>query len=159
MMFSFVAFAKRPLRLSELYELICIYSSENPKAIDLRKKPGNIEKLFNVPLIELQQDPRAPTNPLCRLPHSTVKDFLLDNPNVLDHHPIDPWIIARACLLYLSQDRYAGLLHASQPQAASGDQGEARWFTVGAVQEDIADHQLLTYAAKYWDKRMYLVVC
>ena len=105
-------------------------------------------KLF-APLIEMQEDPENRGEHFCYLFHSTVKDFLIVNQRIFQQdplnlaiHSISEFTIANACLLYLSQDRYSELLK------REGEQ----W--IATSKEDIQEHHLLTYSAKYWDKHM-----
>ena len=72
---------------------------------------------------------------------------MIRNPSIFQHESLSPAVhsiseltIANACLLYLSQDRYSQLLK---------NQGDS-WTT--ASNDEIRDHHLLTYSAKYWDK-------
>ena len=129
-------------------------SSENPKAIDYRKRPRNLQTLF-APFIEVEPNEEDPPNAFCRLFHSTVKDFLIHNPGVLYDRPgvkvegeltISKSLIADACLLYLRQTRYSCLL-----RKVEEDDGQIDWVTASG--ESMSKHQLLTYAAKYWDRR------
>ena len=99
------------------------------------------------PLIETQEDPDNQGERFCYLFHSTVRDFLINDPTTFLQEspspailPITESTIANACLLYLSQDRYSQLLTRETEQ----------WMTTS--KDDIKDHHLLTYAAKYWDK-------
>jgi hypothetical protein len=77
---------------------------------------GRLKKLF-APMIEVQSggsDNDLDDDSPCRLVHSTVRDFLMKNPDVLGQDlPVTHRIIADACLGYLSQSRYAELLMAS----------------------------------------------
>jgi hypothetical protein len=54
-------------------------------------------------------------------------------------------IIAHACLEYLRQPKYAALLENTST-------GSEQWKTKGG--EDILNHHLLRYSAKYWDKHL-----
>ena len=134
--------------MTELREAIGIVSSENPKSLQNRNIPWRqaVEKVF-APLIETQKDPENPGDCFCYLFHSTVRDFLISNQNIFQQespppaiHSISELTIANACLLYLSQDRYSQLLTRDAEQ----------WFT--SSQQNLKDHHLLTYSAKYWDK-------
>ena len=147
-LFSIITFAKRRLRLTELREAIGIVSSDSPKSLQIRNIPWRqaVEKVF-APLIETQEDPENPGECFCYLFHGTVRDFLLKNQSIFQHEPASPAIhsvseltIANACLLYLSQDRYSHLL--------TRDAGH--WVTTS--KDNIKDHHLVTYSAKYWDK-------
>ena len=134
--------------MTELREAIGIVSSENPRSLQKRNIPWRqaIEKAF-APLIETQEDPENQGEIFCYLFHSTVRDFLVRNPDIFRQespvptiHAISELTIANACLLYLSQDRY------SQPLKIEAEQ----WITT--TEDNIKDHHLLTYSAKYWDK-------
>lgn len=123
-------------------------SSENPRSLQNRNIPWRqaVEKVF-APLIETQEDPENQGERFCYLFHSTVRAFLISNPSIFQQEPpsaaillISEFTIANACLLYLSQDRYSQLLAREAEH----------WFT--ASKDDIKDHHLLTYSAKYWDK-------
>lgn len=105
-----------------------------------------VEKIF-APLIETQKDPENPGDCFCYLFHSTVRDFLTSNQSIFQQEMLNPAMnsiseltIANACLLYLSQDRYSQLLTRDAEQ----------WFT--SSRDNLKDHHLLTYSAKYWDK-------
>ena len=105
-----------------------------------------VEKVF-APLIETQEDPENQGECFCYLFHSTVREFLLKNQSIFQHessspaiHAVSELTIANACLLYLSQDRYSHLL--------TRDAGH--WIT--RSKDNIKDHHLVTYSAKYWDK-------
>ena len=134
--------------MTELREAIGIVSSENPRSLQNRNIPWRqaVEKVF-APLIETQEDPENQGESFCYLFHSTVRDFLIRNQDVFRQdapfpavHAISELTIANACLLYLSQDRYSQLLSNEAEQ----------WITT--TKDNIKDHHLLTYSAKYWDK-------
>ena len=134
--------------MTELREAIGIVSSENPKSLQSRNIPWRqaVERVF-APLIETQEDPENRGENFCYLFHSTVRDFLIRNQDVFRQdapfpaiHAISELTIANACLLYLSQDRYSQLLTNEAEQ----------WITT--TKDNIKDHHLLTYSAKYWDK-------
>ena len=125
-------------------------SSQDTKSLKARSIPWRqpVEKLC-APLIELHQDPEDSEDRFCYLFHSTVKDFLISNPQTFqqerpncDIHLISEATIANACLSYLRQEKYAKIL--IKP-------GQ-RWITSSG--EDIMNHRLLTYSAKYWDKHL-----
>ena len=145
-----VTFAKRRLRLSELQEAVGMISSQDRKSLGSRSIPWRqaVEKLC-APLIELQQDPEDPQDRFCSLFHGTVKDFLINNPQIFQQerynsavHLISETTIANACLAYLRQERYTEIL------IKRGGQ----WVT--SLGEDIVNHHLLAYSAKYWDKHL-----
>ncbi|KAI9713539.1 MAG: hypothetical protein M1820_000921 [Bogoriella megaspora] len=157
--FSFVAFAKVPLRLEEIEELICMNSSANSTTIDRTKRLVRLPQLF-APLIEVREycyekHSSISKDLTCHLFHSSVKDFLIQNPRVVQDREdvkedqcllITNDAISKACISYLSQDRFAALL-----RKAALEDGTKSWITASG--ESINDHKLLTYAAKYWDKR------
>lgn len=128
-------------------------TAKNPRVLSKNSIPyrQSVERLF-APLIETQPDPDNPGDCFCRLFHSTVKDFLIRNGQIFLQDQAEVYggssqliaesTIANACLLYLSQDRYSKLLV----------KDETRWLT--SLGEDTADHHLLTYSAKYWDKHL-----
>ena len=144
-----VTFAKRRLRLSELREAIGIISSRDPTTLKQAFIPWRqaVEKLF-APLIETQPDPDDEDDCFCHLFHGTVEAFLHRNEKIfLDEEPtltnlISENLIARASLLYLSQERYSQIL-----KAKSGT-----WYSASG--EDVTKHHFLTYSAKYWDKHL-----
>ena len=134
--------------MTELREAIGIVSSDNPRSLQNRNVPWRqaVEKAF-APLIETQEDPENQGESFCYLFHSTVRDFLVRNQDIFRQespvpaiHAISELTIANACLLYLSQDRYSQLLTSEAEQ----------WITTS--KDNIKDHHLLTYSAKYWDK-------
>ncbi|KAJ7606848.1 hypothetical protein FB45DRAFT_949292 [Roridomyces roridus] len=149
--FALVAFARRPLRMVEVQEATGLLLSPNPRSPEPGKMPFSplLRKLLP-PLIELQQDNGSSENEdiICRIFHSTLREFLLKNPGVLEigSDPrtdllITQDVIAKATLLYLSQTRYARLLR-------KGTDG--RWIDGSGS----SVHHFLSYSAKYWDKGM-----
>lgn len=145
-----ITFAKRRLRLSELREAIGIISCSDPRALKRHSIPWQqaVKKLF-APLIETQPDPKNADDCFCHLFHGTVRDFLLKNQDifrlgqtVVTNRLVSEMVIAEACLLYLSQEKYSQLLAKRSSQ----------WVTT--LGEDLSDHHLLTYSAKYWDKHL-----
>lgn len=125
-------------------------SSDSPRSLQNRNIPWRqaVEKVL-APLIETQEDPDNPGEFFCYLFHSTVKDFLISNRGIFQQEPLKSAVhaiseltIANACLLYLSQDRYSQILKKEA----------GHWVTNS--KDNIRDHHLLTYAAKYWDKHL-----
>lgn len=158
--FSLVAFARRPLLLSELYEAMALaWSSPSRKAIDPAHAFKDLERLFP-PLIEIRGNKDEPGSQRCVLRHSTVKDFL-----VMTQFPFEeatlasiqgaPTLkitedhIADVCLRYLGQDCYSGLIRDPAWDLETGLIGPQ-----GLTWADISRHHFLTYAAKYWDKHL-----
>lgn len=84
--------------------------------LDPSMSPMALQRLFSG-LIEMQDDAHGdPDNPFCRLCHSTLREFLEDNPAILyldspskTHsmpYTITHSVIGDLCLRYLSLDRY-----------------------------------------------------
>lgn len=126
-------------------------SSSDKTSLNARTMPWRqaVEKLLG-PLIETQQDPDNPEECFCHLFHSTVKAFLLRNPNILDQrqpdltaHVISEATIGNACLQYLSQDKYGQILVIDSDQ----------WVTTSG-KNNIHSQHFLSYSAKYWDKHL-----
>jgi hypothetical protein len=148
-MFSLIAFARRPLRLNEIREAIGLLQSSHPAAPDAADLPfaRSLRKLF-APLIDIQSPSDDSDDCTCRLFHSTVRDFLLKYPAILNDGVgeldlrISPCVIFNACLLYLSQARYQKLLV----------RNDACW--VDALGDSVDHHHFLVYSAKYWDKHV-----
>jgi hypothetical protein len=148
LVFSMVNFARRPLRVNEIRDAIGMIQSGDPGVLDQEKRPwaSRLHKLF-APLIQV--DTTDSEDASCKFVHSTIYTFIDKNPGILQDkispHPdrmISAVHIAEACLLYLSQHRYASLL----------TRRGAHWRT--AADQPIEDHHLLQYAAKYWDKHL-----
>lgn len=101
------------------------------------------------PLIQIQNVRSGQrTIATCTLTHASVHAYLLSNPQVLSATPgigacsIESQVLANVCLNYLAQPRYSRLLRKSgETFIDSGD-------------EDIMEHHLLSYAAKYRDKHL-----
>ncbi|KAJ4480945.1 hypothetical protein J3R30DRAFT_3287851 [Lentinula aciculospora] len=144
--FSLIAFARRPLRMSELREAIGILSTNPSTSLDAESIPfePHLRKLF-APLIQMH--PIAESNDYtCRLFHSTVRDFLRKSggkvfPKVLSGLVISSEFSARACLAYLRQPRYSRALSRHENRLWVDSNGDAA-----------EEHLFLLYAAKYWDK-------
>ncbi|KAG1822542.1 uncharacterized protein BJ212DRAFT_1476967 [Suillus subaureus] len=150
--FALVIFARRPLRLEELTEAVWCLESGPHKELQQKAKP-NINSIRTIvqPFIEFintnrTDDSSTEEQYTCRILHSTLRDFLVGHPNILcdnssDLHISAEWP-ARACLRYLGQSRYSGLLV----------RREGRWLDV--TEDPVDRHPLLVYAAKYWDKHL-----
>ncbi|PVF92590.1 hypothetical protein CPB86DRAFT_176028 [Serendipita vermifera] len=164
LIFSLVCFAKRPLRLEELREALGMLQSKDPSILTESDLPF-MDRLKNLlaPLVEVMevQGPYH-TDRFCRLFHSTVRDFLIENPGVLCTHldnksssynehvcelHINPSIPANACIRYLSQSRYGELLTEDKDH-----------YWIDSTGSTVHSHHLLLYAAKYWDRHLDDVV-
>lgn len=144
--FALIACARRPLRVKELREAVGLLRSKTPLSPKATDMPflDRLRLLFP-PMIEVQQGLSEDdiADGTCRLFHSTVREFLVRNPQVLGEHlPISESIIADACLGYLSQSRYSQLLTPSDTEWLD-NQGQT-----------VEQHYFLRYAAKYWDKHL-----
>jgi hypothetical protein len=154
LLFSFVAFAKRPLHLKELKEAVTMALSENTRNLDPLREPIRLQRLF-APLIETQHDPNYPDDPLCRLCHATVQEFLASNPNVLGgqfqtpelkSYQISSEIFGDTCLRYLSQEKYS---KSWSPKLSSGGN-----ITTSYGYWNLQQHFFLPYSAKYWAQHL-----
>lgn len=148
LLFSLVAFASHPLHLSELQDGIALALSDPSQDFDPLRRPSRLQLLFP-PLIEMQNDPKEPDNPLCILRHSTVHSFLNSNRHVLClargrgvcagtdacETLISPGRFGSLCLQYLSQPRYGSCVSKYQ------------------LLPSITDSRLL-YCAKFWTKHL-----
>ncbi|CAO2655623.1 Nn.00g044260.m01.CDS01 [Neocucurbitaria sp. VM-36] len=145
-----IVYAKRPLRLDELCEATAAVEAKSGQNIDRSRKLFRRKvTTFCQPLVRVQ-DTETPhgTVTTCTLTHSTVRNFLLkqaqeagakDDRETLH---IAPDTIADICLKYLMQPRFKTLL-----------KKEGNLFK-DELDEDIDNHHLLPYAAKYWDKHL-----
>lgn len=145
---SCIAYARRPLQLEELCEAVGISNMEYNEDMSHRQKLFQSRVIdLCAPLVETETvGPRI----VCTLSHSSVRNYLLKNPQILStnvggnsqKYTISNKELAAACLKYLLQPRYQQLL------VKSGDSFET------SSGEDIFEHHLLNYAAKYWDKHL-----
>ena len=131
--------------------------SDPEKRGALVPRAPNIKGLFP-PLIETADDDKEPGNPLCRLCHSTVQEFLITNPEVLRvedtrvvtplfSNVISPQRIGDLCLRYLSQPRYSNLL-----EIPVGNKHEG--WTVFSDDRHARQHAFLSYCTKYWNRHL-----
>ncbi|KAJ6488031.1 hypothetical protein C8R45DRAFT_264026 [Mycena sanguinolenta] len=149
--FALVAFARRPLRIGEVCEAVGLLRAKNPRSLhkDDMPFPSSLRALLP-PLMEFPQEGCSkPEECICRLFHSTVREFLLRNPAILcsglddTSDLIAPDVIGNTCLLYLSQNRYSRLLTRNN---------NSDWLD--ASKKPVEQHQFHVYAAKYWDKHL-----
>ena len=127
--------------------------SDSATGLDPSKAPRSLKALFT-PLVEMQPDPDEPENPVLRLYHSTVQEFLIKNPDILCggvsgpgvfSYTISPSRIGDLCLRYLSMKRYSRLteIHPGSchvPLTLSHDHSQ--------------QHGLLPYCAKFWVRHL-----
>jgi hypothetical protein len=144
-----IVHAKRPLRLEELCEATALLGLSDGQdliksQVLLRKQVEALcEPLAQVKVVEGVQGSFL----VCTLTHATVRNYLIKNPEVLSSNtpnacPITSAAMANVCLSYLSQPRYQRLL------VCKGD------TFVNPAGEDVMEHHLLSYAAKYWDRHL-----
>lgn len=136
-------------------EAMTLSLSDSTRDFDPSMSPMALRRLFSG-LIEMQDDPAGdPDNPLCRLCHSTLREFLeenaailyLDSPNRTHSltYTISRSAIGDLCLRYMSLDRYRELLNVTQTNLV-----EASFLQPG----DSFDHALLPYCAKFWVRHL-----
>ncbi|KIJ50943.1 hypothetical protein M422DRAFT_27066 [Sphaerobolus stellatus SS14] len=148
-LFALLLFARRPLRLKELREAAGILESEDPTLLNEEDLPFiTLIRGLSRPLIEIQDDPEDPDDGICHIFHSTLRDFLLSKPDILSTRSgvqnlrIISEHISKACLLYLSQDRYRRPLKKK----------DICW--VDHTGSSVETQHFLLYAAKYWDRHL-----
>ncbi|OCL03472.1 hypothetical protein AOQ84DRAFT_433927 [Glonium stellatum] len=151
---SCIVYAKRPLYLQELCEAVGVCSTEYGKNMNNRKTLFK-EKVLELcaPLVEVREEKQNKHRNVCSLTHSSVRNYLVKKRDILQddglsgNFSITSAEIADVCLKYLSQPRYRRLLIKKD---------DTFYTNIGDSEpgEDIHSHQLLGYAAKYWDKHL-----
>ncbi|KAJ7766248.1 hypothetical protein B0H16DRAFT_1523470 [Mycena metata] len=152
---SVVSFARRQLRLEELQEAAATLASHGKKkkaALDASRSITTMPlKTFLAKYTTLVEVDSAASEPspsdTCRLVHSSVLEFLDQNPATLDPEDqqlhISRFAMANACLIYLSRPVYSHLL---LRQSLPG--GIYTWVDNSG---EAVDKQVFSqYAAKYW---------
>ena len=143
-----IVYAKRPLSLEELCEAIAVLNTADGQNIDKSQRlfKNKVLKLCE-PLLQVQETQNERGMFLtCKFCHASVRNFLLKNTllytNAVDStaYSISSETMAEICLRYLSQPCYQRLL------TCKGDS------FIDCSGEDILGHNLLAYAAKYWDR-------
>jgi len=151
---SCIVYAKRPLYLQELCEAVGMCSTEHGKNMSNRKTLFKDKVLeLCAPLVEVREENQDGSRNVCSLTHLSVRNYLVKKRNILQgEDPCSKCLITSAeiaeiCLKYLSQPRYRRLLIKKDDTfyTSTGD---------SELGEDIHSHQLLGYAAKYWDKHL-----
>ncbi|KIL83583.1 hypothetical protein FAVG1_13203 [Fusarium avenaceum] len=134
---SLLAFARRPMRLNEVFEAVAIYRT--PYGSDIRPDSASGEQILSCCLSLIRHTPETD---FLRLSHSAVRTFVLDPPTNVDcpGSLVDPEIIQVCCLQYLLQPKYKMSLEKTQ-----SDQ-----YTLPGDRNTILSHTFLLYAAKYW---------
>lgn len=138
------------MRLDELCEATAAVQTEYGKDIDRSRKlfRRKVSSLCQ-PLVRVQ-DTETPhgTITTCTLSHATVRNFLIKKGQGCDAvddekmFQITPDTLAAICLKYLMQSRFDTLLTKDKDTFKDN------------LDEDIDNHHLLPYAAKYWDKHL-----
>ena len=158
--FSLIVYAKRPLRFCELWDALWALSNKGQHFFDPETKPykDHVMEVFQ-PFIELVPIPghENPTSNskdpehqhICRLIHSTVRDFFFTHRMIMCPTPSDdrrvyicPETPFTACLTYLSQSRFTPLLKKQDDD----------W--VDSSGTPVMEGRFLIYASKYWDKHL-----
>lgn len=139
-----VVYAKRPLLLDELCEAVQIIGT--PEGEDMRTEDCIRQtKLlrsceFLLKFDDIKTSPGV-TKKMCTLWHASFRTFLVNKSDVLGGS-IACQDLAMGCLKYLRQPKYDGLLSkVVQSFSTISD-------------EDIVNHHLLVYSAKYWRSHM-----
>ncbi|KAK4146874.1 uncharacterized protein C8A04DRAFT_25453, partial [Dichotomopilus funicola] len=146
---SLVTFAKRPLKMGEVIEAIAMTKTDDGHNLRTNRITTPDKILSScMSLVRQQANPGygqdSPQNSVLRLSHSAVRAFLIKNSDVEKSNSKDAeqfvtsQIIKNCCLRYPRQPRYRHPL-----EYANGTFRTHRG-------ESLEDHQLLTYAAKYW---------
>ncbi|KAI1079934.1 hypothetical protein F5B20DRAFT_590137 [Whalleya microplaca] len=147
---SVLAYAKRPLSLEELCEAIEILNVMPGQNIGGKERIFEDTVNFCIPLIRVDQTTNNGAK-ICTLCHGSVKEFLELNPRILKEtgvaHPsesdISPGLLAELCLKYLQQPRYSNILTKAEDDTFETSCGQ-----------NVLDHHLLVYCAKYWALHM-----
>ena len=143
---SLLTFARRPLRISEIIEGVATVRTARGNALNASKLvvPRKILSCCLSLVRQIKIDGNY-LNDILHLSHSAVRTFLLKNSDVAEVVPdtadelVNSRIIRDCCLTYLSQPRYRTIL--------SKDSFGVFWTE---DDEDVRNHHLLSYAAKYW---------
>ena len=158
---SLVAFARRQLRLEELQVAAAVLASHGKKkkaASDATRSISTLPlKTFlekYTTLVEVDGNTSDPTpTDTCRLVHSSVLEFLDQNPATLDKDlkdhqlHISRFALANACLIYLARPVYAQVL-----KKQSLSDGTYTW--VDSTGATVDKHVFSQYAAKYWVRHL-----
>ncbi|KAF2455505.1 hypothetical protein BDY21DRAFT_349522 [Lineolata rhizophorae] len=148
---SCIVYAKRPLYLHELCEAMGMCAIKLGENMSSRNRlfKSKVEDLC-APLVEVQRTGDESGREVCCLSHSSVRTFLLKNRDCLQKGcppnseicSLRADVLADICFKYLNQPRYERMLKKKDDTFKT------------ATGEDIDGHQLLSYAAKYWDKHL-----
>lgn len=146
-MFSIITYSVRPVSVKELRDAICMMQCSTSKDNSKRPRLKMVEDILSrFVAIERGRDESSQS---CGFSHSTMKQYLRNNSNVLQKGQNDQGTLqiaevrlADACLRYLCQPLFGKLL-----KDVNG-----RWLTCNG--EPVDDDRFLLYAAKYWDKHL-----
>jgi hypothetical protein len=142
---SLVAFARRPLRTSEVIEAVAMIRTA--KNQNCKKSYVDLRRILDscLSLVRMIRTDSNSENWILRLSHSAVRNFLWKNSDMNSElsggtEPlVSSKIIRDCCFRYLFQPRYSMLLQKSSA---------TKFWTYN--NEEVSSHQLLSYAAKYW---------
>ncbi|TGO22714.1 hypothetical protein BPAE_0157g00010 [Botrytis paeoniae] len=144
-----IVYARRPLRLDELCESIAILDASDCANVDKSQRLFRSMALkLCEPLVQIEDvDTAHGKISTCTLTHGSVRQFLVKHPQCLSRSEtlaceIAEEVMANVCLKYLWQSRYQRLLIQSKDTFED------------YTGEDVMEHHLLSYAAKYWDKHL-----
>lgn len=138
--------------MDELCEAIGICNIEDGTNVSKREVLFRAKVLeLCSPLVQIQDIDKGIVQSICTLAHASVRSFLVKNPRILLEEKKEGMTkdlmittdhLAKICLKYLSQPRY------KEPLREKRDTFET------SAGEDIFEHHLLSYTAKYWDKHL-----
>lgn len=133
--------------LEELCEAVEISDHASGQDLDAACRVFRSRILDNcAPMVRVDSiNTKAKCKEICTLSHGSVKTFLVRNPSVLSEAEscrVSPQLLVDVCLKYLQQPRYKKQL----------TRGGGTFMTASG--QDILDHNLLNYCAKYWHKHM-----
>ncbi|KAH7104372.1 hypothetical protein BKA62DRAFT_504918 [Auriculariales sp. MPI-PUGE-AT-0066] len=151
---AIIAFARRQLCVKEIRDALLQVTTRGKKSAsdsDLLKLSITTFLSKYTALIEVDQETSEPgPDSFCRLAHSSVLEFLLENRTVLGEEralQITSYTIADACLVYLARPIYSQLL-----QKHVQDDGSPMW--VDSTDRPMNDHYFAQYSAKYWSRHL-----
>ncbi|RDW66363.1 hypothetical protein BP6252_09998 [Coleophoma cylindrospora] len=145
---SCMVYAKRPLLLDELCEAVSITDTDPGQNLCISEHHHRNLVVDNcAPWIRIDElIGQKSDKTICTLSHSSIRKFLIRSPDVLlrgKNCEISAYVFADVCLRYLEQKRYRKALKIME---------DSKFLT--ACGEDIINHHLLGYCAKYWSRHL-----
>ncbi|KAI1264055.1 hypothetical protein F5Y18DRAFT_392388 [Xylariaceae sp. FL1019] len=145
---SCLVYAKRPLQLSELCEAISV------SEIDFGQSVMASDRTYSHQIVDIctpwirveDANDDGYTDRICTLSHGAIQRFLIKRPFILSRGQnceISPAVLADVCLKYLGQKKYRKPLKRTADNIFVTEHGE-----------NIRDHHLLGYCAKYWTRHL-----